>query len=72
MGVEQCNHCYFWRKACHKKACYTSHLTERSGWFSVCVVPSLPPFYFSIELNLLSRTVLNAKQVHLYFKSAAL
>ena len=43
VGVKQCNHCYFWRKACHKKACYTSHLTERTA----CVVsrPSSPlPF----------------------------
>lgn len=45
VGVEQCNHCYFWRKACHKKACYTSHLTERTGWFSICVVPSLSPSF---------------------------
>lgn len=72
VGVEQCNHCYFWRKACRKTACNTSHLTERTGWFSVCVVPSLPLFYFCVELNLVSRTVLNAKQVHLCFKSAAL
>lgn len=46
MGVEQCNHCYFWRKACQKKACYASHLTERIGWFLVrvvCVVLFPPP-----------------------------
>lgn len=64
MGVERCNHCYFQRKACKIKS-VIHHILQKEldvFWY----VP-VPPFFCS-EINLLSRRVMNANQVCLYFK----